>query len=172
MLGRIHNELTIAPSLPIVKPTAPKEDPIASNTDAEENALSGQVEIAYVPPEERQEALKVDDALVVVGQKKRKRGTKISKQKMLDLPDSQSLADHDGTPGLDVIEDTQATGLSTAPDVAPFDFEASGSNILDDGSDHEVEPASRKKKRKGQSGTFIPLPCYERSCFNSSHRIV
>ncbi|KAH8077042.1 hypothetical protein BXZ70DRAFT_1013066 [Cristinia sonorae] len=172
ILFRIHNELTVAPSIP--KPPPPQPETTLEEVLMEGQAqattttnIPGQIELAYIPPEQRQAATAttpvVDDTIVVVGQKKRKRAKHKPLQNLADLPEPKtSIMAVDSTPDVQVVadgdadaEDGAATGVNTALDAAPFDFEASGSNILDDGSDHEAESASRgKKKRKGGSGLF------------------
>ncbi|TCD63167.1 exosome nuclease subunit [Steccherinum ochraceum] len=152
VLFRIHNDLSVAPSLPQVP-----ESKIPDATEALENIIPDQVEIAYVPPEKRTAtAPVVDDTIVVVGQKKRKR-PKISKlEKFSELPEPQSITASESTPALDIIdEDGNATGLNPALDAVSVGQAAFGSNILDDGSDHEAESSRNlKKKRKGGGGGF------------------
>lgn len=131
---------------------------------AAQDFVSAPAEMAFVPAEKRQSAVPtVDDTIVVVGQKKRKRAQKISKMSQFaNLPEPRTMHSEDSTPNLAIIEDGNETGVNTAVDTAPFDFEASGSNILDNGADQEVDDSSsRKKKRKGQTGkSLFALSCW------------
>lgn len=129
-------------------------------TEALENIIPDQVEIAYVPQEKRTAtAPVVDDTIVVVGQKKRKRLRTARMEKFSELPDPHPITASESTPALDVIdEDSNTTGLNPAVDTASVDQAVFSSNILDDGSDHEAESSQNsKKKRKGGGGGGMPF---------------
>jgi exosome complex exonuclease RRP6 len=99
------------------------------------------IEIPFVPAPLRQtvKAEVVDDAIVVVGQRQKKR----KRVKKAELP---------STPA----EDTKAE----PEEVVPFDF-ASAPNILDDGpSEHSEDgrPGKKRRSRKRSGGVFfLPL---------------
>lgn len=115
---------------------------VASTT---ETAVDGaMVEIPFVPAPLRQtvKAEVVDDTIVVVGQrqKKRKRSKKAEK---IDLGGVETPF----TP----TEDTRAG----PEEIAPFDF-ASAPNILDDEfSEQEGGRAGKKRRSKKRSGEFF-----------------
>lgn len=98
----------------------------------QDNSAAAVAEIPYIPPAERQTALKVDpnenDTLVVVGQRQKKRKRKDAKHEMSDLP---------------VASDSMQQ--IAKPEV--FDFE-SVPNILDEPTPVAV-PSKKKRREKG-----------------------
>lgn len=158
--------MAVAPSLPKSQERTAEEvlgDGLLGVSEANdrlpEATIAGQAEIAYVPPGKRQTLVDngADDTIVVVGQKKRKRkpfmqGSLPLEKGILEYPPSKPITTSDSVPDVNVSEGDLVTGINTSVD----DATASGSNILDDGSDHEVESAVKSKKsRKGDSGRLI-----------------
>ncbi|KAI0345691.1 hypothetical protein BDW22DRAFT_1426352 [Trametopsis cervina] len=137
VVARIHGGLSIAPampSLPAASASIAAEE--SGNMEVVPETITEQVEIPFVPANERQDKRAavvetVADTIVVVGQpqrKKRKREKKAADVSNVQRESEQPAAD------------------------AEFDY-STVSNILDEGSDHE--PAGpvggpRKRKQKGQ----------------------
>jgi exosome complex exonuclease RRP6 len=101
-------------------------------------AVAGQVEMPFVPANERQQGKRtvveetVKDSIVVVGQAQRKKRKRI--------------------PGAKAVEKTDGD----APPQETLDY-SSVSNILDEGSDHEPEVQGGRKRRQKTQGTFCVL---------------
>lgn len=111
--------------------------------DVTEAGPIGQVEIAYVPAAQRQQANIIDDSIVVVGQARQKKRKRV---KGSVAKDGDSVAD-----------DKQKRREEVAP-LEPFDY-STAPNILDDIPTPDQDPASRKKKKqkhtKGRSRALL-----------------
>jgi exosome complex exonuclease RRP6 len=120
--------------------TSPAEDVVTSTT---ETAIDGAMaEIPFIPAPLRQtvKAEVVDDTIVVVGQRQKKR-KRSKKAETTDLGGVETPAP---------TEDTRV-----GPEgIVPFDF-ASAPNILDDvPSDQEGGRAGKRRRSKRRSGGF------------------
>lgn len=120
-------------------------------------AMSGQIEVAFVPASQRTrsaEAAPEDDAIVVVGQRqrKRKRGSKHPKasQPSSDAPSDELLTNTApmpaANPGSQEIVEKMA--------VKPFDYSGMP-NMLDEGyaalqAEGQASGSRKKKQRKGK----------------------
>lgn len=125
VVAKIHDSLTVAPVVPKVTSSVATTSAVTLD-EAEE--LAGQVEMAFVPADQRQEkAPVVEDSLVVVGQVSRQR-----KRKRVKADKTQPKTE--------------------GAEEEAFDY-AAVPNILDEGSDHEPEEGGRKRRQKGQ-GTW------------------
>lgn len=108
--------------------------------DGDTLTLPGTVELPFVPASERRQKARTAeeaDAIVVVGQRQRKR----------------KRVKGAGAKG----KDGEAAAVETRDqeDAEPFDYNAV-SNILDEGSEPEVEESSsRKKKHKTKGARYI-----------------
>ncbi|KAF8495725.1 ribonuclease H-like domain-containing protein [Russula emetica] len=137
VVNKIHSTLVVAPTVPAVPSAATVTSEVVTSTT--ETAVDGAMaEIPFVPAPLRQtiKAEVVDDTIVVVGQrqKKRKRSKKAEKT---DLGDVETPS----TP----TEDTKA-----GPEgIVPFDF-ASAPNILDDVPSDEQEGGRAGKRRRSK----------------------
>ncbi|KAI9510150.1 ribonuclease H-like domain-containing protein [Russula earlei] len=155
VVSKIHSTLVVAPTVPAVPVLAISAEVIAISTS--DNPTDGAItEIPFVPAPLRQ-AVKtevVDDAIVVVGQRRTKR--KRTKKAEIDVDGSAD------------IPSTPATIAKSEPEeIAPFDF-ASAPNILDDSpSEHSEQEGRRRgtrlRSRKGlvaasERGSFPATP--------------
>lgn len=146
VLTRIHSTLTVAPSLPksssVIKSAASGNALLAQ--DAEASApedgdtlmLPGTVELPFVPASERRQKARTAgeaDAIVVVGQRQRKR----------------KRVKGAGAKGKD--GEAAAVDSRDQEEAEPFDYNAV-SNILDEGSEPEVEESSSRKKKHKTKG--------------------
>ncbi|KAI0265554.1 ribonuclease H-like domain-containing protein [Gloeopeniophorella convolvens] len=152
VVNRIHSALVIAPTVPKALAAAPTITATATTTTATTTNVTDDVkatplvgataEVPFVPAHQRQAAKQevVEDALVVVGQRQKKR----KRQKKADGASEKA---------------------EPVEDIVPFDF-ASAPNILDDGGER-VEEDSRAGKKKRQKrtgggavdrGGFAPAP--------------
>lgn len=146
---RIHSKLVIAPTVPsIVRVKAEPSTPAAATATApavDDGGVHGQVEMPFVPAAQRASALApIDDTIVVVGQPKKKRKRAADK-----------AGGEEATTAQDGSAQTSVKAEADAMEVEAFDY-ASAPNILDDGSDHEADAHSAKKRQKKGKGMCFP----------------
>ncbi|KAN0114265.1 Ribonuclease H-like domain containing protein [Russula decolorans] len=141
VVNKIHSTLVVAPTVPAAPSaatvTSPAEDVVTSTT---ETAIDGAMaEIPFIPAPLRQtvKAEVVDDTIVVVGQRQKKR--KRSKK-----------AEETDLGGVETPTPTEDTRVGPEG-IVPFDF-ASAPNILDDvPSDQEGGRAGKRRRSKRRS---------------------
>lgn len=139
------------PQVPPTLPTSAPTETSPSDTNMDSATPSDlQAEIPYVPASMRQKPIAImeDDSIVVVGKTKQKKRKRVPR----DTPLASS------TPGSAGEETKEAES---------FDF-ASASNVLDEGSDHEVIGDTRKKRPKGKGQGIISKSYFDVDLSNLS----
>ncbi|KAI0739418.1 hypothetical protein C8Q80DRAFT_1198600 [Daedaleopsis nitida] len=156
---RIHSKLAIAPTVPAIAQVKAEPAAVAEPQPEDDEGVlkaEGHVEVPFVPASQRGSApIVVDDTIVVVGQPKKKKRKRAAAEKDASASASEPVQDNDET------GDVKA---EQAMEAEAFDY-SSVSNILDDGSDHERDVRSAKKRKqgkgKGSNGSFygnFPAP--------------
>ncbi|KAH9979682.1 ribonuclease H-like domain-containing protein [Russula compacta] len=149
VVNKIHGTLVIAPTIPAPSPTAPTVTPdaIAATSTTDATADGTIAEIPFVPEALRQtlKAEIVDDAIIVVGQRQKKR----KRTKKAGISDD----------GSGEMSSTPAYAKAEPEEIVPYDF-ASAPNILD-GAPSELSEqgdgrrASKRQRSKKGPGGFL-----------------
>ncbi|KAF8517423.1 ribonuclease H-like domain-containing protein [Hysterangium stoloniferum] len=143
VMARIHSKLIIAPTPPIKIPDVASATVMDLDIVEEDSSAAAVAEIPFIPPAQRQSAIKADpdanDVIVVVGQRQKKR-----KRKEKGKEVAGSGASSESTPSKK-LKDQNADAVKMEA-IEPFDFD-SAPNILD-----QPKPTAAPVKRKRQRG--------------------
>jgi exosome complex exonuclease RRP6 len=165
VVAKIHSSLSVAPTVPQVRhggspisrtmliisqlPTPPPESSGDAPANAQEATVdeNGQIEIPFVPAEQRQSTnLEMEGGIVVVGQRQKKRKRDRTAKKAATTPPEPEA--------------------EVEAEIEPYDY-ASAPNVLDEGARLLEDPAAAGKKRKlgkheGRGAVFqygdFPMP--------------